>query len=199
MSHRRFLSPLPSSLRAFHLYHKIPAISSLVDLRRSVPTHARRSQQFFVFIPCKNIQNLTVIVRTYAKQKTNRKSKNKKDKKNDWEDERSQTQHALRAQAVSRGDKVAVCTYEVLWNVQLRPSLRKNHSIKPDGRQDSEKQKRAESHRWKTKRANFYVQLVGEARHKGPKEGRSGQPQEYQKEKKEEISRDQNKLEHIVA
>ena len=35
-------------VRALHSYReKISALSSLVDLRRTVPTHARRSQQLF--------------------------------------------------------------------------------------------------------------------------------------------------------
>ena len=45
--------PLPTTVRALHFYpEEISALSSLVDSRRIVLTHARRSQQlilFFVF------------------------------------------------------------------------------------------------------------------------------------------------------
>ena len=59
--------PLPTTVRALHFYReKISALSSLVDQRRIVLTHARRSQQlifffsflFFSFFANK-IQNLT--------------------------------------------------------------------------------------------------------------------------------------------
>ena len=55
-SHSRLFFPLPSTVRALHFYrHKIGALSSLVDSRRIVPTHAinRRAQEllipFFIF------------------------------------------------------------------------------------------------------------------------------------------------------
>ena len=41
---------LPSTVRALHFYReKISALSSLVDSRRVVLTHARRSQQLILF------------------------------------------------------------------------------------------------------------------------------------------------------
>ena len=48
-------APLPTTLRALHFYReKISALSSLVDSRRIVLTHARRSQQLILFFFCKN-------------------------------------------------------------------------------------------------------------------------------------------------
>ena len=42
--------PLPATVRGLHFYHeKISALSSLVDSRRIVLTHARRSQQLVPF------------------------------------------------------------------------------------------------------------------------------------------------------
>ena len=42
--------PLPTTARALHLYReKISDLSSLADSRRILLTHARRSQQFFLF------------------------------------------------------------------------------------------------------------------------------------------------------
>ena len=42
--------PLPTTVRALHFYlEKISALSSLVDSRRIVLTHARRSQQLILF------------------------------------------------------------------------------------------------------------------------------------------------------
>ena len=42
--------PLPTTVRALHFYReKISALSSLVDSRRIVLTHARRSQQLILF------------------------------------------------------------------------------------------------------------------------------------------------------
>ena len=41
--------PLPTTVRALHFYHEILFISSLVDSRRIVLTHARRSQQLIFF------------------------------------------------------------------------------------------------------------------------------------------------------
>ena len=42
--------PLPTTVRALHLYRgNISALSSLVDSRRIVRTHARRSQQLILF------------------------------------------------------------------------------------------------------------------------------------------------------
>ena len=44
-------SPLPTTVRALHFYReKISALSSLVDSRRIVLTHARRSQQLILFL-----------------------------------------------------------------------------------------------------------------------------------------------------
>ena len=41
--------PLPTTVRALHLYReKTSSLSSLVDLRRTVLTHARRSQQLLI-------------------------------------------------------------------------------------------------------------------------------------------------------
>ena len=58
-SHSRLFSPLPTSVRALHFYpEKTLALSSLVDSRRIVLTHARRSQQLILFHFCKQIQNL---------------------------------------------------------------------------------------------------------------------------------------------
>ena len=52
-SHSRLFFPLPTRVRALHFYREnISALSSLVDSRRIVPTHARPSQQlipFFIF------------------------------------------------------------------------------------------------------------------------------------------------------
>ena len=43
-SHSRLFSPLPTTVRALHFYReKSSALSSLVDSRRIVPTHTRRS------------------------------------------------------------------------------------------------------------------------------------------------------------
>ena len=50
-THSRLFSPLPTTVRALHCYReKISALSSLVNLRRTVLTHAinRRSQQLLV-------------------------------------------------------------------------------------------------------------------------------------------------------
>ena len=48
--------PLPTTVRAFHFYReKISALSSLVDSRRIVLTHARRSQQLILFFIFANI------------------------------------------------------------------------------------------------------------------------------------------------
>ena len=48
-SHSRLFSPLPTTVRALHfIAKKISAVSSLVDSRRSVLTHARRSQHLTV-------------------------------------------------------------------------------------------------------------------------------------------------------
>ena len=50
--HSRLFSPLPATVRALHFYReKISALSSLVDSRRIVPTHAinRLSQQLILF------------------------------------------------------------------------------------------------------------------------------------------------------
>ena len=47
----RLFSPLPARVRALHFYRdKISALSSLVDSRRIVPTHAPRSFQNFKFL-----------------------------------------------------------------------------------------------------------------------------------------------------
>ena len=49
-SHGRLSSPLPTMVRALHFYReKISALPALVDSRRIVPTHARRSKQLAVF------------------------------------------------------------------------------------------------------------------------------------------------------
>ena len=49
-SHNGLFSPLPSKARALQVYReKIRALSSLVDSRRIVPTHATRSQQWILF------------------------------------------------------------------------------------------------------------------------------------------------------
>ena len=46
-------SPLPTAVRAIHFYReKISSLSSLVDSRRIVLTHARRSQQLTLFYYC---------------------------------------------------------------------------------------------------------------------------------------------------
>ena len=51
--------PLPTTVRALHFYReKISALSSLVDSRRIVLTHARRSQQLILLYFCIQIQNL---------------------------------------------------------------------------------------------------------------------------------------------
>ena len=51
-------SPLPTTVRAFHFYReKISALSSLVDSRRIVLTHVRRSQQLILFYFCKSSRN----------------------------------------------------------------------------------------------------------------------------------------------
>ena len=48
-SHSRLFSPLPTTVRALHFYReKISAVFSLVDSRRTVLTHARRSQQLIL-------------------------------------------------------------------------------------------------------------------------------------------------------
>ena len=72
-SHSRLFSPLPTMVRALHFHReKIPALCSLVDSRRIVPTHATRSQQLILFFSpcfylsyflCKQIQNLTILRR----------------------------------------------------------------------------------------------------------------------------------------
>ena len=50
-SHSRLFSPLPTTVRAFHFCREMAsALSSLVDLRRITPTHARHSQPFALFI-----------------------------------------------------------------------------------------------------------------------------------------------------
>ena len=47
--------PLPTTVRALHFYReKISALSSLVDSRRIVLTHARRSQQLIFFVVVAN-------------------------------------------------------------------------------------------------------------------------------------------------
>ena len=46
--------PLPTRVRALHSYlENISALSSLVDSRRVVHTHARRSQQLLILLFCK--------------------------------------------------------------------------------------------------------------------------------------------------
>ena len=48
-SHSRLFFSLPTTVRALHFYREnISAPSSLVDLRRTVLTHARRSQQLWI-------------------------------------------------------------------------------------------------------------------------------------------------------
>ena len=55
------LFPLLTTVRALHFYReKIAALSSLVDSRRTAPTHARCSQQLIFLYFCKRVQNLTV-------------------------------------------------------------------------------------------------------------------------------------------
>ena len=50
-SHSRLFSPLPTTVRALHFYREnISALSPLVDSRRIVLTHARRSQQLGLFL-----------------------------------------------------------------------------------------------------------------------------------------------------
>ena len=50
-SHSRLLSPLPTTVRALHFYREnISALSSLVDSRRIVLTHARRPQQLILVL-----------------------------------------------------------------------------------------------------------------------------------------------------
>ena len=50
-SRSRLFSPLSSTVRALHFYReKISALSSLVDSRRVVLTHARRTQQLILFL-----------------------------------------------------------------------------------------------------------------------------------------------------
>ena len=49
-SHSRLFSPLPTTVRTFNFYRKmISTLSSLVDSRRNVLTHARRSQQLILY------------------------------------------------------------------------------------------------------------------------------------------------------
>ena len=49
-----YFPPLPRTIRALHFYReKISALSSLVDSRGIVLTHARRSQQLILFYFCK--------------------------------------------------------------------------------------------------------------------------------------------------
>ena len=51
--------PLPTAVRALHFYReKISALSSLVDSRRIMLTHARRSQQLILLHLCQQNQNL---------------------------------------------------------------------------------------------------------------------------------------------
>ena len=53
-SHSRLFSPLPTTVRALHFYReKSSALSSLVDSRRIVLTHARRSKQLILSYFCK--------------------------------------------------------------------------------------------------------------------------------------------------
>ena len=48
-AHSRLFSPFPTKVRAVHFRReKISALSSLVDSRRTVLTHARRSQQLLI-------------------------------------------------------------------------------------------------------------------------------------------------------
>ena len=50
-SHGRLFFPLSTTVRALHFYReKISALSSLVDSRRIVLTHARRSQQLILLL-----------------------------------------------------------------------------------------------------------------------------------------------------
>ena len=49
---------LPTTVRALHFYReKISALSSLVNSRRIVPSHARRSQQLILFILFLQVQS----------------------------------------------------------------------------------------------------------------------------------------------
>ena len=49
-SHCWLFSPLPATVRALNFYReKTSAFSSLVDLRRTAPTHARRSRLLMTF------------------------------------------------------------------------------------------------------------------------------------------------------
>ena len=61
-SHSRLFPPPrhPTTVRVLHFYReKKSALSSLVDSRRIVPTHARRSQQLVHLYFCNEIHNLT--------------------------------------------------------------------------------------------------------------------------------------------
>ena len=54
---RFFSSPLPTTLRALHVYREnTSALSSLAESRRITPTHARRSQQLIPFCFCKEMK-----------------------------------------------------------------------------------------------------------------------------------------------
>ena len=58
-SYSRLFSPLPTTVRALHFYlENLSALCSLVDSRRIVRTHARRSQQLILFYFRKQIKNL---------------------------------------------------------------------------------------------------------------------------------------------
>ena len=58
--------PLPTTVRALHFYReKISALSSLVESRRLVLIHARRSQQLILFKKKKNQDLTTSGIRTH--------------------------------------------------------------------------------------------------------------------------------------
>ena len=68
-SHSRLFSPLPTMVRALHFHReKIPALCSLVDSRRIVPTHATRSQQLILFFsPCFYLSYFLLSLQTDSK------------------------------------------------------------------------------------------------------------------------------------
>ena len=66
-------SPLPTTVRALHFYReKISALASLVDSRRIVLTHARRSQQLILFFIFAN--KLKISPRRDSNSRTNTSS-----------------------------------------------------------------------------------------------------------------------------
>ena len=80
-----------------------------------------------------------------------------------------------RVQAESRGDTVAVCwhnqSYDMRWTNRRTARQDQTEGKKKDRKKKKEKQKKSASTQLEKPNKYFYVQLVGQGRHKRP-EGR---------------------------